>query len=200
MMATIMAAVLTVSAQRQDPAILSKVFDSSYVYENSENYAQALSVLKKHYDAESYEINLRLGWLSYLAGSYSESVNYYQQAVNLKPYAIEPRLGYVLPASAMNNWNQVMDQYNKILSVDPMNTLANYRMGLIHYNRAQYDIALKFFEKVANLYPFDYDNTIMFAWTHFRLGNLREAKVLFQKLLLIQPGDTSAQEGLGLIK
>lgn len=188
------------AAQAQDMTVLSQAFDSSYIYENSGNYARAVAVMKDIHDPDSYEINLRLGWITYVAGSYLESMNYYQQAVNLKPYAFEPRLGYVLPASSLGNWTQVVDQYNKILAADPMNTLVNYRMGLIHYNRAQYDIALKFFEKVANLYPFDYDNTIMFAWTHFRLGNLREAKILFQKVLLIQPGDISAQEGLGLIK
>jgi len=40
----------------------------------------------------------------------------------------------------------------------------------------------------------------MLAWTNFKLGKFREAKVLFSKALLIQPGDESALEGLGLIK
>jgi len=40
----------------------------------------------------------------------------------------------------------------------------------------------------------------MLAWTNFKLGKLREAKVLFQKALLISPDDESATEGLNLIK
>ena len=50
-----------------------------------------------------------------------------------------------------------------------------------------------------NLYPFDYDSVIMLAWTNFQLNKFREAKVLFNKSLLIRPGDESALEGLGLM-
>lgn len=187
-------------AAAQDFSTLEKAFDSSYYYENNGEYGKAVAVLKKVYQDDAYEQNLRLGWLTYLAGDYTASMGYYQKAISLKPYAIEPRLGYVLPVSGMGNWNQVVEQYNKILTVDPMNTTANYRLGVIYYYRAQYDTALKYFEKVANLYPFDYDNTLMYGWTHYMLGNLREAKVLFQKTLLINPGDASAREGLGLIR
>lgn len=186
--------------QAQDMTILSKAFDSSYIYENERKYEKAVAIMKKAYQEDSYEINLRLGWVTYLTGSYSESEAFYQKAIHLKPYAIEPRLGYVLPVSELGNWNLVIEQYNKILTVDPMNTLVNYRLGVIYYYRTQYDTALKYFEKVANLYPFDYDNTIMYAWASYMTGNLREAKVLFQKSLLIKPGDSSALEGLGLIK
>lgn len=48
--------------------------------------------------------------------------------------------------------------------------------------------------------PADYDGLIMYAWTHFRMGKLKEAKVLFQTALLSRPGDNSALEGLSLIK
>jgi hypothetical protein len=40
----------------------------------------------------------------------------------------------------------------------------------------------------------------MFAWTNYKLGKYKEAKILFQKLLLLSPDDSSAKEGLSLIK
>ena len=179
---------------------VSEAFKRSYSYESEANYTDAAGELNKIYDEASYEINLRLGYLLYKSGSYLESMKYYQKAIDLQPYAIEPRFGYVYPASAAGNWAQVEEQYKKILTVDPMNTTANYWLGMIYYNREEYEPALKCFEKVANLYPFDYDATIMFAWTNFKMQNLREAKLLFQKALLISPGDTSALEGLGNIQ
>ena len=91
-------------------------------------------------------------------------------------------------------------QYGKILEIDPKNTLANYRIGMIYYGSEDYSLALKYFEKVVNLYPFDYDGTIMYAWTNFKLGKLREAEILFKKALLIKPGNESAKEGLQLVK
>jgi tetratricopeptide (TPR) repeat protein len=184
----------------QDFNKIQKAFAASYNYENSKNYSKAIQELKQVYDAQSYEINIRLGWLYYYAGNYPESINYYTKSIQLKPYSVEARFGYALPASAMGNWNQVLDKYIEILKIDPNNYTANYRMGLIFYNRKEYATAFKHFEKLANMFPFDYDAIHMYAWTNYRLGKLREAKVLFQKSLLIKPGDSSATEGLGLIK
>jgi len=152
------------------------------------------------YQDDSYEINIRLGWLNYLAGEHHESSKYYQNAIELKPYSIEAKFGYTYPLSVLGNWGLVKTQYLNILEIDPMNTLANYQLGLMYYNVEDYTSALKHFEKVVNQYPFDYDGTHMFAWTHYRLGKLREAEVLFKKALLIRPGDASALEGLGLVK
>jgi tetratricopeptide (TPR) repeat protein len=116
------------------------------------------------------------------------------------PYAIESRFGLVYPASAMGNWNLVLEQYEKILEICPNYSFVLHRIGLIYYGREDYETALKYFKKVANLYPFDYDALTMLAWTHFKLKNFREAKVLFQKALLHTPNGDSAIEGLELLK
>ena len=175
-------------------------FENSYSMEDKADYSRAIRTLKDVYQENSYEINLRLGWLHYLSGLHIESINYYQKAIKLRPYSIEPKFGYVLPAAAMGNWTQVMYQYQGILKIDPLNTLANYRMGQIYYNKKDYLQAEKYLEKVVNLYPFDYDANLLFGWTSFKLGKLREAKVLFTKVLLNKPKDDSAMEGLSLIK
>lgn len=192
--------ILALNTYTQDFTAIRMAFTRSYSAEDDGKYDEAINELTKVYNENSYEINLRLGWLSYQAGSYMESVEFYRKAIDLKPYAIEPRLGFAYPASALGNWSQVEEQYNIILSIDPMNTIANYWMGMICYNRQQFDVALKYFEKVVNLYPFDYDSTIMYAWTNFKMQNLREAKILFEQALLIKPGDSSALEGLGMIQ
>ncbi|MEI7661593.1 MAG: tetratricopeptide repeat protein [Bacteroidota bacterium] len=181
-------------------ATLQEAFARSQEYEGRGNYTDAISSMKTIYQEDSYEINLRLGWVTYLNGSFTESAAYYQKAIKLKPYAIEPKFGYVYPASALGNWDMVVSQYNDILVIDPQNTLANYRMGSIYYGRKDFTKAEKYLEKVINLYPFDYDSMILYAWTNFKLGKLREAQVMFNKVLLHKPKDTSALEGLGLIK
>lgn len=175
-------------------------FSKSYAYESRGNFTDAITTLKSIYQEDSYEINLRLGWITYLAGMFTESSAYYQKAIKLKPYAIESRIGFANPASALGNWDQVVAQYDEVLAIDPQNTIVNYRMGSIYYGRKDYTKAEKFLEKVVNLYPFDYDSMILYAWTEYRLGKMREAQVLFNKALLMRPKDASATEGLGLIK
>jgi tetratricopeptide (TPR) repeat protein len=184
----------------QDYKALQEAFSNSYTYETSGKYTGAIDVLKKYYDPSSYEINVRLGWLNYMGGFFNESISYYNKAIQLMPYSIEARLGYAYPASAMGNWEQVITRYLEILKIDPSNYTTNYRLGSIYYTRRDYAKAYKSFEKLVNMYPFDYDALHMFAWTNYQMGKLREAKVLFNKALLNRPNDTSCLEGLSLIK
>ena len=160
----------------------------------------AIDRLKAVYQSDSYELNLRLGWLHYQASKLDLSVEYYTKAVELKPYAVEPKLGLVLPLSVQGKWDKILDIYGQILKNDPQNSLVNYRVGLIYYNRGEFAKADPYLEKVVNLYPFDYDGLILLAWNKLSLQKSREAKILFQKVLLNNPGDESATEGLKLIK
>lgn len=198
-MAFISLAIVT-SGQAQDYKTIQDAFEKSYLYEYSGDYSKAIDGLKNVYSVESYEINLRLGWLTYMSGFFTESTAYYQKAMELKPLSIEAKFGYVYPASALGNWEQVKKQYNDILQIDDQNTVANYRLGSIYYGNEDYTTALKYFEKLVNLYPFDYDGLIMYAWTNLKLGKFREAEVLFNKVLMNRPNDKPAIEGLGLIK
>lgn len=187
-------------AKAQDYKAIQEAFASSYSLEKAEKYSAAVEVLKKVYDESSYELNVRLGWLSYMAGSFVESTTYYNRAIKLKPYSVEARLGFVYPAAALGNWELVINRYNEILKVDAGNYTSNYRLGGIYYTRKDYATAYKYFEKLVNMYPFDYDALHMFAWTNFQMGKLREAKVLFNKALMNHPADASCLEGLSLIK
>ena len=191
---------ISLNLSAQDRTALPDVFSTSYGYENNAEYSKAIEVMKKVYDESSYEINLRLGWLTYQSGLFTESIAYYNKAIALMPLSIEAKLGYALPASSAGNWSQVITRYNEVLKLDPNHYTTNYRLGLIYYGRKDYQNAFRHFERIVNLYPFDYDALIMTAWSNYQLGKLREAKILFGKALLNKPGDTSALEGMGLIK
>jgi tetratricopeptide (TPR) repeat protein len=180
--------------------VLHTAFANSYAQESSGNYAGAIHTITVVYSAKSYECNIRLAYLKYLYGAHKESMALYQKAIDLMPYAIEPKLGYVYPAAALGSWDEVVKQYNDILKIDSKNSAVNYKLGVIYYNRKKYSQAYPLFEKVVNMYPFDYDGLLMFAWTNYRMGKLPQAKLLFKKVLLVSPNDQSALEGLALIK
>ena len=179
---------------------IQDAFYVSYQHESKAEYPKAIDALKKVYDEKSYEINLRLGWLTYMSGLFTEATAYYQKAMKLMPLSIEAKLGYINPAAALGNWEQVKTQYVEILKIDPKNYTANYRMGLIYYGKKNYMAAVKYYELLNNIYPFDYDALIMYAWCDYFLQKTREAKVLFNKALMSHSNDASALEGLSYIK
>jgi tetratricopeptide (TPR) repeat protein len=184
----------------QDSKTIIMAFGESYAFEADASYKDAIGSLKAVYDPASYHINLRLGWLHYISGDFTGSAAYYQRAIELKPYAIEARFGLTYPASSLGNYAMVKEQYIKILEVDPLNTVANYYFGLMHYETGDFEMAAILFGKVVNLYPYDEASLLMYAWSKFRLGKLREAEVLFNTVLMIDPENESAAEGLDLIK
>ncbi len=191
---------LLFSAIAQPDALQQEAFSASYKAENEGDYSKSIEALRKVYQEDSYPINLRLGWLTYMNGSFNESMAYYNKAIQLMPYSIEARLGLALPASAMGNWEQVIKRYKEILRIDPNHYLTNYRIGNIYYYREDYQTAHDYFERIANMYPFDYDAIHMFAWVKLRMGKSSEARILFNKALLIRPEDPSSLEGLTLLK
>ncbi len=179
---------------------LQTAFSKSYILEKTGDFSAALEPLKKVYDESSYELNLRLGWLNYNAGLFDQSVIFYSRAQKLKPYSEEARFGYILPLSALGKWNEVIKLYDEILEVSPNNSVALYRLGLVYYGRKDYNKANTLLKKVVDLYPFGYDGLLLLAWTSYFSGNTNQAKVLFNKVNLYNPGDKSANEGLSLIK
>lgn len=187
-----------ISIHGQNGKKLIDAFSQSYKYEAEGNYTKAIEAIRSEYDESSYPVNLRLGWLSYLNGSFIESASYYNRAIQLMPMSIEARLGFALPASAMGNWDHVISRYLEILKIDPNHYLTNYRLGVIYYNRDDYSTAYKYLERIVNLYPFDFDAIHIFAWVNLRMGKKKEAFSLFQRALLIKPGDSSALEGWNL--
>lgn len=201
---TLIAAIVIITfsypLEAQDHTELINAFQSSYQAENAGDYNKAIESLKAVFNQDNYEINLRLGWLTFKAGLFAESEAYYQRAIHLMPYSIEPRFGVIYPLSSLGNWARVIKIYQEILTIDPQNSIANFRFGLLYYGRSEYFEAEKLFAKVVNLYPFDYDGVHMLAWTKLKLGKTLEARSLFNKALLYAPGDASSLEGLSLIK
>ena len=189
---------MTTSANAQ--ANITDAFSKSYALSYSQKYDQAAQTLLNIYDAKSYEINLRLGYIYFLGKDYAKSKQYYQKAIDLMPMSVEAKIGMTYALGGENNTTKLIEVYNSILSYDVYNSYANYYMGFIYYSNKDYTNAHKYFERNVNLYPFTYDSVIMLAWTNLKLGKTNEAKVLFQKALVISPDDVSATSGIGMCK
>ncbi len=191
----ILTALMAIRISGQDIMDLKEALDHSYAYEYDSNYVASLEAIKNYYDEESYLLNARMGWLYYLVNEYDKSLEYYQRAIKLMPYALEARIGYAYPLGALGNWNAVIENYNKILEIDPQHSLINYRLGLIYYNQGRYSEAFPYVERVANLYPLDYYSVVLLGWIQLKMGRMREARILFEKALQLRPGDESATGG-----
>jgi len=137
--------------------------------------------------------------LYYNKGNFNASIKHYTQAIDILPYSEEAKFGLILPYRAIARWDQVIMLYQEILSNSPNNITANYKLGMIYYNQYKFSLSYKLFEKVVNLYPFGYDSLIMYAWNSLQLGKNKDARILFNKVLMFSPKDKSALEGLSIL-
>jgi tetratricopeptide (TPR) repeat protein len=177
----------SVFAQEQSSVL--RAFTESYTHEKSQLYLNGVESLKKVYDETNYEINLRLGWLYYLAAKSNDAVTHYQKAIAAAPGSVEARLGIVFPLSALEKWDDVLAQYKEILKLDPGNGTALYRSALILYNKAKYEEATPILKKYSDLYPFDYDGLSLNGWLSLKKNDKVKALEYFKKAQLNRPGD-----------
>jgi tetratricopeptide (TPR) repeat protein len=178
-------------------------FHESMKQETAQDYKKSLLALEGVYkdNKDDYLLNLRLGWLNYLAKKHDESKDYYSQAFALsKNKSIEALLGRTLPLSALNDWDGVAAMYNAVLKIDPMNYTANLRLGQILLNKAAYVEAKIYLEKAHAHYPGLYEPNLSLGWTYYYLGDRQKATALLTAALMLSPNDTLALKGLGLLK
>lgn len=171
--------------------------------EASKDYAKSIQALQGAYNIRKndYLLTIRLGWLYYLEGSFAESKKYYEQAFSLSNNtSIEALFGLTLPLSALSDWDGVSAAYKAILRADPMNYLANLRLGQITLNRKEYEEARTLLEKAFDQYPGSYEPNLSLGWTYYYLGNKEKATSLLTTALSLSPGDTLATKGLNLLK
>lgn len=172
-------------------------FSSSYEKEYTYDYDNAILSLEKAYVENSYEMNLRLGWLYYLKTDYTKSISFYKKALAQNPNSIELKLMIVNPLSYLGNWDDIVAIYESILKNDDKNYTVNYRLALIWYNRKKSSQALTYIKKIQPLYPFDYELNLLSGKINIALGNITDAKISLQQAILYNP---TATEPVELIK
>lgn len=181
---------LTISTWAISQNNINEAFSKSYTYEANQEYSKAVTEIMNVYDATSYTMNLRLGWLNYLTGEHLKSQGYYKKAIALEPNSIEARLGYVYPTSTIENWDDVIATYNDILSIDPQNSTVNYRLAYIYNYRRDFEKAANYAQKVVKLYPFDYNANYLLGQVYISQGKIKEAKVNLTRALQYNPSST----------
>jgi tetratricopeptide (TPR) repeat protein len=120
-----------------------------------------------------------------------ESKRFYEKAIELEPNSIEARLGYAYPIDALADVEGLKVNYELILKIDPLHTLANYRLAIIYFNKKDFNKAEKYLETILSLYPFDYDSLVLMGAVNVGLGNIEAAKENYRMALLYYPEDVT---------
>ena len=138
-------------------AEIRDAYHKSYRYEKAQNYTDAIKALAPVITAypTAYTVNLRLGWLNYLTGSFATARTHYQTAIKTAPDSLEAKLGHTLPLMAQEKWEDVETLAKQILRVDPANYTANLRLAYASRLQKKFDAAEAILNGTLVLYPTD---------------------------------------------
>jgi len=177
---------------------IKKSYYRSYQYEKVGDYQNAIKALSFVYNEypDSYTINLRLGWLYYLAKKYANSIFHYQKAVKVAPYSVEAKLGYTLPLLAQSRFSDVEKVCYQILSIDYYNYYGNLRLSYVLRAQKKYKVAQEITLKMLTLYPTDVGFLTELAISKYYMGEKKEAYRLFKEILILDPENLTAKEFL----
>lgn len=94
---------------------------------------------------------------------------------------------------------KALEEYKKVLAIDPLNSKAHNNMGIIYKDMGELDRAIEEFKMALSLDP-DTDNIHNnLGVAFFMQGNLQKAAVEYGKALKLNPGNIEATINLGII-
>jgi tetratricopeptide (TPR) repeat protein len=174
-----------------------ELYRRSYAAEAKGEYASALAAHEQVglRGQRGYVYELRRGWLLYLAGRHADAAAAYDQAAQLEPTAVEPRLGAMLPLMAQRRWKEAQGRGQEVLVRAPGDLTAQSRLAWIQYVQGRYAEAETYYRKALAAYPANVDLRAGLGWSLLKQGRTRDAAAEFTAVLNVAPDQASAKEG-----
>lgn len=185
------------SLRGQEPDIAA-AYQRSFDNERAENYQDAIRALAPVYEAypNAYTVNLRMAWLFYLNGNFSNAVAHYEVATRAAPLALEPKLGKMLPLLAQGRWAEAEAVAYQVVSVDHYNYYGNLRLAVALRMQSKLEASYQITWKMASAYPTDLLYLVELAQVNDARGDEEEARRLFGEILILDPENQVARRYL----
>jgi tetratricopeptide (TPR) repeat protein len=176
-------------------AAIPALYQSSYALEAANDIGGALAKARDivRRDPDDYVGQLRVGWLLYLNKQYDDSAAVYRTAVKLRPTAVEPKLGLMLPLMAASKNQDALTTAEAVLAIDRGNYLARSRKAYLLYQLGRYAKAEVEYRAVLEQYPSDVEMMAGLAWSLIKQGRCPQARGVFTGLLHVAPQHSSGR-------
>jgi len=168
-----------------------QLWSSSFKAEGDKDYDRALSdvakIMRITGDETNTYANLRLGWLYYLKGDYTQAREAYRVAAKSSPGAVSPLFGLINCDVANKKPDDAIASAKKLLDLDPLNFTANKTLGGLYYQKRDFESAAVYYQILSVTYPENLEMANNLAWCYLKMGNRDLAKSIFSNVLAILP-------------
>ena len=189
-------------ALKVDKHIGKSYFIKGFVFKEAGDTAKAISSFQTCVEQEpdNYDAYMQLGILNG-ARKNALAVQYYSNALRLKPKSIEALYARGLFYQDNLGYNKAMEDYSFILQIDPHYKDAHFNMGYIHLVYLKvYDQAIRHFTDAIQCDQYYAQAFYNRGLCYEYIGNIAAAEADFKKALGIFPTYTLAIDGLKRLK
>ena len=188
------------NAVAQSPANAATFWSASLKAETNSDYDEALKQLAgfQKEGGDPFMTAMRSGWLCNLKGNYPQAEQAYNAASKVQPTAINPLLGLLTVAQAMQDPKRIEHAAEALFRIDPNNYRAQMALATTSFSAKNHHKALSIYRRVLSIYPDDLDARSGAAWSSYYLGDKQDALAGFRLILSINPDYAYAQQGYDL--
>ena len=170
-------------------------WQKSYRLEYQQKFSEAAIALNPVDNGRDADLALmRKGWLAYLRARYNESVDLYQKAIERNPNSLEARQGIMLPLMAQQRWREVASQARKAIADSAWDYTAHTRLLVAEEAQRDWATLAAHAERLSEHYPGDATALVYLARAHAWMGNAKEAKEAYNRVLARYPGHIEASQ------
>lgn len=182
---------LTLMAQVNGQELIT----ASYSAESTKNYTVALEKMKllENYDKDDAFYKLRIGWLLYLSGKYSDALSYYQKSQKLSP-CLDAQIGAINCDLYLGLWNDAISVSKDVLQIYPDNVDVLLKAGYAAYMKKDYNVAINYYLKTLIVNPYSFEARGYLVPAYYYNGNTNEAKRHYNFLKKYYPASLSVKD------
>jgi len=131
-------------------------FDGTKSSAVAKSETQIRTILAKYKkDKKNYYLNLRLGWLYYSIGKYTNSEYFYKNALNIQRKSIEAMLGLYLVNTATRKYKTAEAYCRRVIKYDSLNYYGNLYLSYTLMGKKDFTLADRYVRKMLTYYPGD---------------------------------------------
>lgn len=173
----------------------TKTIQDSYNSEALGEYPAALQVMQSLAAAEPNEpfYQIRIAWLLYLSGKYTEALGAYQKSVQLLD-CVDAQIGVINCQLALANWDSAIKTATDLLKIEPRNSTILGKLAYAAYMKKDYKLSSGYYGKIVELYPWDMENRAYYVNNLYLAGKITEAKAEYAKLKKYHPSSRTVSD------
>jgi tetratricopeptide (TPR) repeat protein len=167
----------------------------SYNAETAKNYTRALQIMEEIAATDTTDefFPLRIGWLQYLLGRYSDAIISYTKSNNIA-HSLDAQTGIVNCQLALGKWDNARDLADQILKSYPQNAVILGKAAYAAYMKQDYRGAADYYLAILKTSSYDMEIRGYLVNNLYLAKDVENARKHYQKLKKYYPDSPIVKE------